>query len=326
MNAFADWLFTLLFGWMGGAANRAWNAVANASGGLSSFFSKYWPILLLLAILIGTVMDYTVWLVRWKPYLVWRSWLARVLRRRRAQRTAQELEQAEMDEAARGALAGWVAAPEDSSPIAYDPARYPVQDAAADQPIWQEGPVYPQDAAVWQGSALPYEETAAPYFPPDQQAYGSDRTGWQGFAPAPGSPYLPYQPVSEPEQASPLGAAANQPLIDYAPAYEAYDPAAYGDGQHLADQPEQEIFWQETAPGEAGGGRRRRSLRRQRPMAQKLLEGIRQRVGRSADEEEGMLDGLPPAIRQEDAFHEAVYPSGYHYQPPESGERPDGQP
>ncbi len=324
MNAFADWLFSLLFGWMGGAANRAWNAIANAGGGLSSFFSKYWLILLLLAILIGTVMDYAVWLLRWKPYLVWRSWLARAVHRRRAQRTAQELEQAEMDEAARGALAGWAAAPEDSSPIDYDPAYYPVPQAAADQPAWQEEAFYPQEAAVWQGSSLPYEEGAALYDSPDQQAYDPAGTGWQGFAPAPESAFLSYQPGPDPEQTSPLGTAANQPLIDYSPAYGAYDPAAYGDGQY-ADQPEQEPYGQDMTPGEAAGGRRRRSLRRQRPITQKLLEGIRQRVGRSEDEE-GMLDGLPPAVRPEDAFHEAVYPAGYHYQPPDSGARSDGQP
>lgn len=343
MNAFADWLFSLLFGWMGGAANRAWNAIVNSSGGISSFFSRYWLIFLLIALIAGTVLDYAVWLVRWRPYLVWRSWLTRTLRRRRVQRSAQALERADMDENARGALAEWVAASDDSSPISYDPALYqqPYDPASSYAP---EGSAdYPADAYSATNEAQPYmasSDAQASYVPeayawlqgdalyqrppeyaplPEQpyasstEGYGQDprqpaETLWQ---PQPGNE-APYMDASQEEQYSPLSGYQNQPLIDYAqPAMQPYDPALYGDGQNPETVPADPAYPQNVAVP-----RRRRSGRKQRPAARKLLDDFRQRIGQREDEE-GMLDGLPPAVRPEDAFHEAVYPSGYRYQTPD---------
>ena len=56
-------------------------------------------------------------------------------------------------------------------------------------------------------------------------------------------------------------------------------------------------------------------------MARRLFDDIRGRIGRSEDEET-MLDSLPSSVRPEDAFHEAVYPKGYHYNDPGSNTNP----
>ena len=78
MNAFANALFTMLFGWIRSGVQILWNAFTQ--GHLSRFFTwlgDHWIIVLVFLCLVCTVMDYLVWLVRWRPYLVWRTKMRR---------------------------------------------------------------------------------------------------------------------------------------------------------------------------------------------------------------------------------------------------------
>ena len=78
MNAFANALFTLLFGWIRSGVQILWNA--STQGHLSGFFTwlgDHWLLVAVFLCLVCTVMDYLVWLVRWRPYLVWRTKMRR---------------------------------------------------------------------------------------------------------------------------------------------------------------------------------------------------------------------------------------------------------
>lgn len=86
MNNFANSIFTVLFGWVRSLVQGIWNAIVR--GELSRFFTglgDYWLAVLLLLCLCCTVLDYLVWLLRWRPYLVWRTKLRRIFRGQRTE-------------------------------------------------------------------------------------------------------------------------------------------------------------------------------------------------------------------------------------------------
>ncbi len=250
MNAFADWLFRALLGWTGQAANSIWNAVVNSAGGISDFFSRYWLGVLLVLIIGGTVLDYAVWFARWRPYLVWRSWLHRRKRRRMQTDAARSLDQGQMDEQAQSALAGWAAVPQDQSPVndLYDtPPPYATwqqpwqpqwpREQAQQPPVWQEEPaVYAppangQPAGPWAAAPSAYQPDQNPYAP------GAEAAPWQpgpedaGYAePDPEQTFRP--PWAVPQQ----GAAISWQQDSV--------PLPLGDGNiPYADEPGQPLVW-----------------------------------------------------------------------------------
>ncbi|MBE5783378.1 MAG: hypothetical protein E7329_08715 [Clostridiales bacterium] len=84
MNNFANTIFTVLFGWVRSLVQGIWNAVVQ--GDLSRFFTwlgDHWLGVLLFLCLCCTVLDYLVWLLRWRPYLVWRTRMRRLIQRLR---------------------------------------------------------------------------------------------------------------------------------------------------------------------------------------------------------------------------------------------------
>lgn len=81
MNTFADSLFSVLFGGIRSLVQGIWSAVVD--GNFSGFFSwlgDHWFWLVLFLCLIGTVIDFIIWLIRWRPYLVWRTNMRRLFR------------------------------------------------------------------------------------------------------------------------------------------------------------------------------------------------------------------------------------------------------
>ena len=79
MNTFANSLFTMLFSWAKRLIRHAWDDTV--SGQFSSFFiwlGDHW-VWVALGLIIGcTVVDYLIWLIRWRPYLLWRAFFRRV--------------------------------------------------------------------------------------------------------------------------------------------------------------------------------------------------------------------------------------------------------
>lgn len=81
MNTFANSLFALLFGWARGLIRQLWSDTV--SGQFSGFFiwlGDHWVWVALGLILGCTVTDYLIWLIRWRPYLLWRAFFRRVSR------------------------------------------------------------------------------------------------------------------------------------------------------------------------------------------------------------------------------------------------------
>ena len=78
MGSFANTLFTILLGWMQGAVSAVWSAFTSEKG--SSFLTwigDHWIVLAGILCLIGLAADLCVYLMRWKPMKVWKSFLFR---------------------------------------------------------------------------------------------------------------------------------------------------------------------------------------------------------------------------------------------------------
>ncbi|MHC1785658.1 MAG: hypothetical protein AB9880_01150 [Christensenellales bacterium] len=300
MNAFANWLFSVLLGWTGTFANGMWNAVVNQSTGISAFFSRWWLALVLLLVAGGTVLDYAVWLIRWRPYLVWRTWLTRRKRRRNLRRETLSLENTQMDDQTLSTIADWVASPQEESPVdglAYgmDHPWAPAVGFNEAEASWQrpqapvlqgrqEGdPAMMQNGQPPQGNEPPLQ--AAPYF---SAVYGapSAEAGGTSFA------AIPLQHTLQADDFDNLEARW-QPSVDFGDPY-----SMQGASPLASDFP----------------ARRRRS-QRQKGKASALLDALHHRIT-GTDDDETMLDGLPAPVDQQDAFHEAVYPETYRYQTP----------
>lgn len=74
MGSFANSLFTILLGWLQGAVSAVWNAFTTENG--NSFFTwigKNWLLIAGVLCLTGLAADFCVYLFRWKPYKVWKS-------------------------------------------------------------------------------------------------------------------------------------------------------------------------------------------------------------------------------------------------------------
>ena len=78
MGSFANSLFTILLGWLQGAVSAVWNAFTTENG--NSFFTwigKNWLLIAGVLCLTGLAADLCVYLFRWKPYKVWKSFFRR---------------------------------------------------------------------------------------------------------------------------------------------------------------------------------------------------------------------------------------------------------
>ena len=78
MGSFANTLFRVMLGWLQGIISAVWSAFTSEKGGsLLTWIGKHWiPIAAILCI-IGLVSDLGVYIARWKPYKVWKSFFFR---------------------------------------------------------------------------------------------------------------------------------------------------------------------------------------------------------------------------------------------------------
>lgn len=78
MGPFADTLFAALLGWLRTAARNLWQLIqgGDASRGLQWLLENWLPLTIILC-LCGLAIDLVVYLLRWQPWRVWRSWLHR---------------------------------------------------------------------------------------------------------------------------------------------------------------------------------------------------------------------------------------------------------
>ena len=246
MNTFANSLFSLLFGWAKNLIQRVWTGASNGSyGGFFTWLGDHWMWVALMICIAGTVLDFTIWMVRWQPYLVWRTNLRKLKSRlhpgsieeswnfKRGYAGGIELDMTPPPEAQPEILA-WE---EPQAPAAMD--VYPQAQPAAAAPSYGpvgETPVYAQDEAAFQESESRQRQ------------------------------FVPAQEYEAP------------PLF----------PSTRSSAAYTTDLP--------------AARRRRRSEKyeRKKPVWTGRLI--------SRDEEDRLLDGLPPAVDRQQAFHEPVYP------------------
>ena len=72
MNTFSRYLFQTLFSWTHEAIRQL-----SRPDILDSWLATHWLSIVLFLMVAGTVIDFAVWLVRWRPDLVWRGSLSR---------------------------------------------------------------------------------------------------------------------------------------------------------------------------------------------------------------------------------------------------------
>lgn len=246
MNSFANSLFSLLFGWLRSLIQGIWTAAAR--GEFSRFFTwlgDHWFLVAVVLCLGCTVLDYLVWLVRWRPYLVWRTKLRSFIRRLRGEKVDSQ----------RRFSQGYAEAVPLDMPEAEFPAppvyNWEEQEAAFHQaptqlPPQAEAFPLPAEAVVPSGAPLPQEAEGIP----QQHRYFVQPEGYQ-----PPPVYIPSR----------------------------------ADSAFSSDMP--------------AARRRRRSEKYDRRRT-----SWHERLISSAEDEEALLDGLPPAVDREDAFREPVYP------------------
>ena len=105
MGSFANQLFALMMGWLQGIFSAVWS-LFSAGGNPSwyKWFGEHWPGLALLLCLTGAAADLIVYLFRWRPIQVLKSYLHRIRKRRESAVPAPD--QNHPDEASAGSDAG----------------------------------------------------------------------------------------------------------------------------------------------------------------------------------------------------------------------------
>ncbi len=235
MNTFANSLFAMLFGWARGLIRQLWSDAV--SGQFSVFFiwlGDHWIWVALGLILGCTLMDYLIWIIRWRPYLLWRAFFRRVSRFFRGH--------------SRQFVKGYKSSvdirltPEQEAAVPPEEAEMPVEESWSPE--------------AWSQPVPPVEETVAPVF----SASGEREPRARQFTPP--------------------------------QAYEA--PPMYAGPRPVAG----------TFTVEMPAMRRRRRSERYERRRQEWRDRL---INGDAQEYE-MLDGLPPAVDRQQAFHEPVYP------------------
>jgi hypothetical protein len=244
MNAFADTMFTLLLGWVRGLAQSLFSAISSdKTHGFFQWFGDHWMALALILILAGVAADFIVWMVRWRPYLLWRTWFRKLARRM----TRHGVREKEFKKGYTDGVEGVRTVPAPSA-MAYPPVQAP--------------PAYiPPERQPWT-RRVPYTDGTQPAWTPVQPSLESARNQRRQEPPA--------EPAFEEEFMPPIR----------------QKPSA---------------MQQDT-------GRRRRSEKHQHGLAG-AVNAVKNRLN-AQEEEEIMLDGLPPAVNKEQAFHDPVYPKG----------------
>lgn len=80
MGTLADSLFNLLMGWVRALVNAIWALFTTDHTTLLEFLGKNWVLIVVVILAAGLAIDWLVWLIRWRPYLLWARRARRFLR------------------------------------------------------------------------------------------------------------------------------------------------------------------------------------------------------------------------------------------------------
>ncbi len=78
MGSFANTLFTILLGWLQGIVSAVWSAFTTENGQtLITWIGHHWLLIAGILCFAGLSADLCVYVVRWKPFRVWRGFFSR---------------------------------------------------------------------------------------------------------------------------------------------------------------------------------------------------------------------------------------------------------
>ncbi len=246
MNTFARTLITFLFGWLRRLLQNLLAFFSEGTGsGLLTWMGEHWLHILILLIVLGVAGDFAVWMVRWRPYLIWRAW------RQKFRRRLKGREERLFTKGYAEGVAGIEQRKESGRRFA--DGNLQTEEAG---PWAEEPPPVPN---------VPWTEESAPQTAADMPPIWTQMTS----NPA---------PAAQKRQESPL-----------------YWEELYEPKKPAVQQPKE---------------RKRRSERRRQGLSGAWL-AVRERLNR-AEEDEVMLDGLPPAVDRQEAFYAPVLPPDEH--------------
>ncbi len=302
MNIIADRLFALLLGWTGSLFNGLWNLITNNSAGFTGFLQRFWLPMIIILLLAGTAIDYIIWLIRWRPYYVWSSWLRRVIGRRRLVQTQSYMEDLDHSPLDLPEYQEYQDQAQDAfydEPVYFDfPAATYQEEQTAFAPAEQVQPVQPAPVEeVYYQPELPVLEEA-PVFVPHLPWENLREVPIADIPQAEDMPYTDPSDWTDPKMADIPLQAINPPM----PQQEAYNPSQL----YLAEEQQAE------KPAEQPVSTRRRRVETRRQRSVNVLKSIRDTLFTS-DEEMASIDSLQPPIKPEAAFHKPYYPQDYAY-------------
>ena len=165
MGSFANTLFTIMLGWLQSAAAAIWSALTTENG--SSFLQwigRNWLILTAVLCAIGLVADFGIYLVRWRPMRVWKSFFSSI----RRSGSGEEPEQ-ESTEKAAPVQPGRLFRNSAENEPANDTPGTAGETEQADFSRWQKEEPEPEDARIPAGE--PVMITGAGYTVPADSPY-----------------------------------------------------------------------------------------------------------------------------------------------------------
>lgn len=169
MNAFANSVFSILFSWLRSFLESLWRVVtAGSFSGLLTWLGDHWMILTAALCVICTVLDYLVWLIRWRPYVIWKKKITRLFRKKK-QPTEEELR---FDQ-------GYVSGVELEVPEREAPAS----------PLWEEPLYYPRSGE----ENTPVANASIPAFRQIETAARQEYRMEEGNDPIPETPQTAYR-------------------------------------------------------------------------------------------------------------------------------------
>ena len=152
MGAFADSLFAVLMSWVRALVNSIWALFTSERTTLLEFLGKNWIGIVVVLIAAGLVIDWLIWLIRWRPYTLWAQ------RARKALHIAPKDDWDEEDEEEEAALRE---AAYTMRAKAYAPEQEEYlpeeddEDWLPEQPVFEEAD---EEAAMERAQAVPDEE------------------------------------------------------------------------------------------------------------------------------------------------------------------------
>ena len=80
MGTFADSLFSVLMSWVRALVNALWALFTSERTTTLEFLGKNWLLIVVVLVAAGLLMDWVIWLIRWRPYTLWAQRVRKILR------------------------------------------------------------------------------------------------------------------------------------------------------------------------------------------------------------------------------------------------------